>query len=249
MRFVGMLRVKNEARWIGRVIESLLPLCETVYVFDDHSDDGTPFICSGFERVRVFDSPFSGMDESRDKDWLLGKIRADGADIVVAIDGDEILEADGPEKIRKLAAGHGEAWSFRVLYLWNSDHQIRVDGVYSRMCRPSMFRLNASPYGFLKTPFGNGANLHCSSVPQELVGRAIPTPVKLWHLGYRDRADRIRKYEFYRRIDPVSPGEDNYRHIVQGDVPEIPATAKLMHAGPLTLESINTQEKRSYAAR
>jgi glycosyltransferase involved in cell wall biosynthesis len=54
MRFVGMLRVKNEQRWIARVIESILPLCEYVYILDDHSTDGTPEICSSYDQVTVW---------------------------------------------------------------------------------------------------------------------------------------------------------------------------------------------------
>ena len=247
MRFAGMLRVKNEGRWIGRVLDSLLPLCERIWVMDDHSTDDTRAICRSYRQVTLVKSPFEGMDESRDKEFLLALIREDGPDIVVAIDGDEVLEADGPEKIRRVAKA-GNAWSFKVEYLWNSDDQIRTDGVYSRMYRPSMFRLSAARAGFLKTPFGNGANLHCSSVPQSLLHGAITTGVRLWHLGYRDREDRLRKYLFYNTVDPNSKGEDFYRHIVQGDVPEVPAAAKLLHAGPLTLQRIPTQEYQGYAA-
>jgi O-antigen biosynthesis protein len=246
-KFAGMLRVKNEGRWIGRVIESLLPLCERVFVLDDHSIDDTRDICRRYQAVRLFESPFAGLDESRDKDWLLDRVREHGADIVVAIDGDEVLEDAGPEKIRR-AVRAGNAWSFRVLYLWNSDDQVRVDGVYSRMCRPSMFRLAACSRGFLRTPFGNGANLHCSSVPQELLHAAVPTSVTLLHLGYRDRADRLRKYDWYRSIDPDSPGEDNYRHTIQGDVPEVPAEAKLLHAGPLALKPLSALQENAHAA-
>lgn len=235
MTFVAMLRVKNEARWIERVIRSLQPLCERVYVLDDHSEDYTLDICRSIPGVVAFESPFRGLDESRDKTWLVNQIREFPADIVVAIDGDEVLEPGGQEKIRR-AARRGNAWTMQVLYLWNDDRTVRVDGVYSRMCRPSMFRLSACTRGFLRTPFGNGANLHCSSVPQELLHGARPTDIRLLHLGYRDREDRLRKYEFYCRIDPNNPAEDGYRHIVQGDLPEIPAAARLRHAGPLTLQ-------------
>jgi glycosyltransferase involved in cell wall biosynthesis len=233
-----MLRVKNEARWIARVIESLLPICERVYVMDDHSIDGTATIAQQYEGVRCFRSPFEGLNESRDKDYLLNQIRKDGADIVVAIDGDEVLEFSGPAKIQR-AVARGNAWSMKVEYLWDSDSQVRVDGVYSRMYRPSMFRLRACTRGFLKTPFGNGANLHCSSVPQELLHGAIRTDIRLLHLGYRDREDRLRKFAWYNSIDPTNKGEDGYRHIVQGDIPEVPADARLMHAGPLTLQHLS----------
>jgi hypothetical protein len=37
-------------------------------------------------------------------------------------------------------------------------------------------------------------------------------------------------------MDPNNAFEDNYRHCVQGDVPEVPASAVLRHAGPLKLE-------------
>jgi hypothetical protein len=185
--------------------------------------------------VKLFRSGFETLDKSRDKDWLLQQIRNDGADIVVAIDGDEVLEPDGQQKIRS-AVAHGNAWSMRVLYAWDSNDQIRVDGVYSRMFRPSMFRLAACRCGFLKTPFGNGSNLHCSSVPQELLHGAIQTDIRLIHLGYRDREDRLRKFAWYNSIDPKNRAEDGYRHIVQGDLPEIPANARLRHAGPLMLQ-------------
>ena len=236
MNFVGMLRIKNEARWIVRVLNSLLPICGRIYVLDDHSDDGTPDLCAQIPEVILFHSPFSTLDESRDKSWLLDQIKCGGgADVVIVIDGDEVLEPRGPEKIKK-AALQGNAWSMQVLYLWDSDDLVRTDGVYSRMRRPSMFRLNATRLGYLKTPFGNGANLHCSSVPRDLLPRVVQTDIRLLHLGYRDREDRLRKYDWYNRVDPNNKGEDCYRHIVQGDLPEIPASARLRHAGPLTLQ-------------
>ena len=234
-----MLRVRNEARWIARVIESLLPLCERVYVMDDHSTDDTAAICAQFPAVRLFPSPFEGLNEARDKDWLLSLIQqGGGADIVIAIDGDEVLEPGGQDKIRR-AATKGDAWSMQVLYLWDRDDQVRTDGVYSCMFRPSMFRLSAVTRGFKRTPFGDGANLHCSSVPQSLLAKSIRTDIKLLHLGYRDREDRVRKYDYYNRIDPRNKSEDGYRHVVQGDIPEVPASAKLMHAGPLTLQPLS----------
>jgi hypothetical protein len=36
----------------------------------------------------------------------------------------------------------------------------------------------------------------------------------------------------------VNTLEDNYRHTVQGDIPEVPSDATLMHAGPLMLKKL-----------
>jgi glycosyltransferase involved in cell wall biosynthesis len=71
------MRIKNEARWIKRVIESTYPLCERIFVMDDHSTDDTLEICRGLdERVHVYESPFPehDLDESRDKNWLYDKV-------------------------------------------------------------------------------------------------------------------------------------------------------------------------------
>jgi hypothetical protein len=85
----------------------------------------------------------------------------------------------------------------------------------------------------------SGGNFHCCSVPKQLIGSARKCEVELLHLGYMDREDRKRKYEWYNRMDPNNGGEDHYRHMIQGDVPEIPAGEKLLHAGPLQLRELN----------
>jgi hypothetical protein len=59
--------------------------------------------------------------------------------------------------------------------------------------------------------------------------------VRLYHLGYMCPEDRLRKYQWYNTIDPENESEDRYRHMVQGDIPEVPAHLKLKHAGPLRL--------------
>jgi hypothetical protein len=60
----------------------------------------------------------------------------------------------------------------------------------------------------------------------------------LWHLGYNDLEDRVRKYAWYNQMDPNNQPEDCYRHMVQGDITEIPADAVLRHAGPLRLQML-----------
>ncbi len=245
MIFHGMLRVKNEARWIADVIRSIQPLCERVVVLDDHSTDGTADICRALGAT-VYDSPFQGLDESRDKNWLLSKlwegipqvVDPQSPHIAVCIDGDEVLDVGGAHAIRAAVEQGGVAWGLRILYLWDSPRQVRVDGVYANFCRPSLFRLINPAFRFQSTPWGNGANFHCSSIPQEFLGHARPCEARLLHLGYMDRADRLRKYAWYNRIDGGNTAEDCYRHVIQGDMPEVPAGARLKHAGPLELRPL-----------
>lgn len=231
-----MLRIRNESRWIARVIESLLPTTECIFILDDHSTDDTREIVRRYPMVRLYDSPFEGLDEQRDKQWLLRAVRATAPfDLVIHIDGDEILEPGARQKILAAACQRASVWRFQVCYMWDRDDQWRTDGVYGRFVRPSMFRMGSRvDLKFATTHFGG--NLHCSNYPMNIGGQVIDTNIRLLHMGYFDRDLRVSKYRWYNSVDPNNAVEDNYRHIVQGDLPEIPADARLRHAGPLKLQ-------------
>jgi glycosyltransferase involved in cell wall biosynthesis len=229
---VGMMRIKNEARWIETVLAAAFEICDRVYILDDHSTDGTPEICRQFESAVLFPSPFEGLDESRDKNFLISKLSGDWC---LAIDGDEVVQDQKHELAAIAAAGVHECVSLRVLYLWDRPDQVRSDGVYGRFWRPSFFRIRKGD-SFKTTR--NGGNFHCGNVPQQFRGAAT-CGARLLHFGYMVAADRRRKFEWYNQADPNNRLEDQYVHMVQGD-PEGPSpTARLRHAGPLRLEQIN----------
>jgi glycosyltransferase involved in cell wall biosynthesis len=248
MKIVGMMRIKNEQRWIARVLESMLPVCEQIFILDDHSEDETRDICRSYSQVTLFESPFEGLNETRDKNWLIEKVErlAPESTWIVCIDGDEEIAPGSAEQIRWIADRQGATrgtFRFQVLYLWDSEAQYRVDGIYAGFHRPSMFRL--VPGQRFHSAFGGG--FHCGNVPES--AGATRTNVKLLHYGYLHREDRIRKWEFYNTHDPRNrtegyedtfPERRTYPHIVQGDVPEVPANVKLMHAGPLKLQPLES---------
>lgn len=248
MTCVGALRIKNEARWIEEVIRSILPVCERVFVFDDHSTDGTQELVRSIPECVLIESQFEGLDETRDKDFLYGAIlnapqyRPDVngfhyPDWVLMIDGDEVLEERDVRLLHDtMEDPKVEAIRMRIIYLWNDRQHQRVDGVYRNFNRPSAWRVTNPSFRFQSTP--NGGNMHCSSVPQELLGKAVHSEVRLNHLGYMNREDRLRKYGWYNKVDPHNAFEDYYRHMVQGDLPSVPAFAKLRHAGPLEIIEI-----------
>lgn len=235
MRIVGAMRIKNEARWIGEVLTALRPLCSDIFVMDDHSTDETAEICRQHGAL-VFPSPFSDLNEGRDKNWLLEQIGPTRPDWVVMVDGDEILEPGAADKLLPLMrSGLFETIRMRIVYLWDTRDQIRTDGIYGTFRRSSAFRWNDA------ARFRHG--FHCSNVPtQGWRQRMAESEVRLLHLGYLHREDRVRKFAWYNQHDPNNRVEDCYRHMVQGDVPEVPATwrrgRELRHAGPLTLEPL-----------
>lgn len=218
LRFLGALRIKNEAHHIHDVIARILPLCQRVFIFDDHSTDDTIALCQSFgERVTVFRSPFEGLDEVRDKNYLLEKIVAADPEWVLWIDGDEVLEHSGPEKLKAACSSQGiAAFTLKIAYVWNDPHHIRVDGIYGRFTRASLFRLRGQPVDQLHfLASGYGGNFHCGNVPRGLVGITRPINVRLKHFGYMTREQRQAKYAWYNAIDPNNDLEDRYRHIAE----------------------------------
>lgn len=256
-----MLRIKNEGRWIREVIESILPLCDHVFVMDDHSTDDTVAICESFSQVTVFNSPFAGINEARDKNWLYDRITAEcEAKWILCIDGDEVLEKSGPRIIRDTCAGATQnALALQIAFIWDNHNTVRTDRIYRDFWRPSLFRpfydtpgvpdsrTILSELRFMSTPFGrsvgnNKPNLHCSSVPQRFIhGRGL-CPARLKHYGYLHREDRIRKLDFYTSIDWKNAAEDCYRHMCQGDSPrldEMPRIQQKVAEGTLTMADVN----------
>jgi glycosyltransferase involved in cell wall biosynthesis len=214
---LGALRVKNESAHIQEAIAAALQFCEMVYVFDDHSVDDTAALCHTFgERVRVFPSPFQGLNETRDKDYLLRHIISARPEWVLWFDGDEVLERSGPEKLSQLIRANPQvaAFSLQISYLWDDAFSVRVDGIYGRFRRPSLFRLqgqNVARLHFKAT--GRGGNLHCGNIPVGLAGPTIALDVRLKHYGYMTHEQRMAKYHWYRKIDPHNEIEDEYRHV------------------------------------
>lgn len=218
-RFLCAMRVKNEAPHLQEVIGRALELCERALVFDDHSTDETAAICRAFgERVTLLPSPFEGFDEARDKNYLLARIVEHNPEWVLWIDGDEVLERTGPERIRAAAAECPETavFTLRVAYLWNDPNKVRVDGIYGNFSRASLFRLRGQTIPSLQfAPTGFGGNLHCGNVPRGLSGPTKALDVRLKHYGYLSKEVRMKKYKFYSTVDPHNAAEDHYRHLAE----------------------------------
>lgn len=176
-------------------------------------------MCESFgDRVTVFRSPFEGLDEARDKNYLLQKIIEVSPEWVLWIDGDEALELAGPEQLRAAADGAGDisTYALRIAYLWNDPQHVRVDGVWGQFARLSFFRLEGQPAGRLHFPAtGRGGNFHCGNVPQGLVGGWSHLPVWLQQFGYMTPEQRRAKHAWYTGIDPDNPDQDNCRHLAE----------------------------------
>lgn len=213
MAFTGMMCVRDEEKWISRAIQSLTPVCDRVYVLDDHSIDRTVEIASRIPAVTLLHSPFTDRDEARDKTLLLNeivdgesqsvKVGTKSPDWVIYIDGDEELASQDRDKLLSTLTHGVNDYCAQVLYLWDDEQTVRVDSHYLRVFRPTIFRLIQRGMIYQN----HSGKIHSTGVPREIgySSRRVhePEPVRLLHYGYMEKAVREEKFERYMKIDPV----------------------------------------------
>lgn len=214
-----MYRVKNEARWIGESLSRALMVAEEVVLFDDHSTDGTPQIARAFPRVTVVDSPYQGLDETRDKNHLWDLVCAKKPRWVFLLDGDETFTLGAIQELTDIFSNPQERGTFRIriIYLWDRTDQERCDRPYHSFFTSRVWSVHdvPDPASLKYRQSGFGGNFHCGPMPKgiphstarHLVSGAI-------HYGYLYPEDRQRKYEFYRTNDPKNMLEGEYVHII-----------------------------------
>lgn len=220
-----------------------MPLCEHLYFLDDKSTDESAAIAASIPNVTVWPMP-DGLaatnSEAAHKNWMLAHVVAKSNPVwIFHLDSDEILTPESIPLIRANLNTPHKCMSFRVRYLWNDEHTVRVDGVYGQFARQSMFRpVEGAQFT------GNPPGFHCGSTPMSLWNSCCYPGAELLHLGYLHREDRIRKFHWYQEQDKDNWLEDRYLHMVIGDIPELPADAVRKHGGPLKLEPLNAVSNR-----
>lgn len=175
------------------------------------------------------------VSEIRDKNFLWEYCKSKvNFEVMLCLDGDEVLSKDFikdfPTCLMHME-NQVDVMTVPFLYLWDDDHQIRVDGIYGnlqdgspRLRFPRVFtikRISADQLHIMRFSWeGSKGGFHCGSIPREnfrpdgkeFVGAFYARPVI--HYGYRDELDRQRKYVFYNKIDPGNKFEGEYKHVI-----------------------------------
>ncbi len=206
-----VMRVKNEAAYIGQAIESVIPLGGPIIVLDDGSDDATASIVSGFDAVTCLRQDDVSMDEGRDRTLLYREAIKTGAAWYFTLDGDEVL-AD-PTAAHMLRAVEQCPDDVNVLGMWLAVMASEIDQPpkwYGPMQPEGAWRMDrlirlrdADPDHEFTS--GNKYNLHCGVTPtmRELKKQTLNTWIKYY--GYETPERAARKAAFYEAHD-----ENNY---------------------------------------
>jgi hypothetical protein len=139
MKILGVIRVRNSARYIRACIESQ-PFCDKILVFNDYSTDGTIEICREFPQVEIVDSPWpsdpANFAHGRDQQFLAewaGRVWRNSPPQtdkwICSLDADEVFERNARDKIRPhLENPSVVCIEAQALHLWDNENTLRVDG-------------------------------------------------------------------------------------------------------------------------
>jgi glycosyltransferase involved in cell wall biosynthesis len=209
-KLVAMMLTHNEAgRYLERVIENTLLFCDEIAMLDDHSDryEDLVELCEKLEskypnRIHQMPSYNSWEDESLLRKELLYNALQYNPDWLIAIDADELYEADRMnEQLPYLVSQTDADWvGFRFFDMWDDEQHYRDDDNWpaGTSYAPRMFRVKGKYFRWPEK------RRHCGSVPANVIHgtHGINSSVRVKHLGWMKPDDRNRKYLERLQDDP-----------------------------------------------
>ena len=209
-RLLCVMQVYNEQRDLPGCLEHLREHVDGFIVLDDGSTDDTKRIIRREPALlELIENPATHphvWNERENKRRLLEAARRHGAQWVLVCDADERFERLFVNGLRALAKAL-DALGFWMLSvslreLWDGPDRYRVDGPWWAKNDARMLKL---PH---VVAFDRTAQLHGSWVPDVLL-QASRQPRRhamlyyhLYHLKMIHHADRIRRRDFYKSLDP-----------------------------------------------
>ena len=220
-KLVAGYRVKNVGKWFERVLTKMETIADEIVIFNDHSTDNTIEIAKKHPKVTFIhenEFPEGNFNEARDREKLLQLCKSLNPDWIIITDGDEELEAKfdrvAAEKLMNPIKPNTFAYVFRYITHWDSVEMQRTDGIFGQMINTRMFRNLPNQHIISSHPQG----FHCNSIPMIPDECLALSPLRIRHYGYVDLEDRIRKYEWYQKMDKAKDkkmiGAENYDHLV-----------------------------------
>lgn len=201
-RLLALVKFRNEENYLPDLLANLRGQVEGIVALDDGSTDRSLEIMVTDPLVLEVlpPEPWSGFHDGQlhrrliqaawehDPDWLLG------------IDADERVEAEfraRAEPILDWAEMHGHrAMAVAIREVWDDPQLVRVDGLFGRKQRVSLFRAR-------RDHVFDDRRLHGNWGPADDAGRGFPrVDLILYHLRMLREVDRRARRLKYERLDP-----------------------------------------------
>ncbi len=201
-----LMQLRNEEFYLEGCLGHLRDHVDAIVALDDGSTDATPRILAGEARVidRLVNLPDDAhvWRERENKLRLLRRARELDLDWVLCCDADERFERAFLQRLHMIADSFAAAdvvcVSVVLRELWDNAEQYRVDGVWGQKSRARFFRVPK------RIEFELDQDLHGQWYPDHIrkYGRIVPVGHNLYHLKSIHRADRIKRRDLYKRLDP-----------------------------------------------
>lgn len=207
-RIHGLMVTKNEAdRYIDLVLKHAHTIVDSLFVYDDQSEDDTRQIAVNYGArcvVRADSDPSFTDNEGEFREaawfWFEKNMQPEVGDWVLAFDADEFLVTDDPwtsprsEMQRNIAkAGDNNSVIIPFKEMWDDRFPMhRIDGFWDTIEHPRLFAYRPdAEWGH--TRLGGGS---WPSYVQRATG-VRDTRLRMLHYGYARQADRESKYQRY----------------------------------------------------
>jgi hypothetical protein len=191
-RILALIAFRDEERFLPGFFDNVAPHVDGIVALDDQSLDSSAAIAvpagaHGDNEDAILRRMLIQAAWRHDADWLLG------------IDADERLE-DGFRDRAEREIDRAEAAGFDAMWipfkeLWEPE-RVRVDGLWGEKRKACLFR-SSRTHGFDTKRM----HTHWASLP-EPPGSWPVADLRLYHLRMIEPADRVARYERYRRLDP-----------------------------------------------
>jgi|GEM_PF-6360121 len=198
-RLVAYLIVRNEEANMPRALDALSRYADSVIVLDNGSTDATVDICKSYPVVELVEYHPEPWHEGNLRNRALTLCRSVGAEWILSLDADEVLEEIIVEEINSLLMPLDpwiDTYAFYLLNFWEGEEYFRVDERWKPTLRIRLFRDRPHYFcGNAPTHVGpNPVNLHWK--------RVRISSIRLRHWGYCDVDKARAKYDFYTSKNP-----------------------------------------------
>lgn len=207
LRLICVMQLRNEAQYLPGCLEHLRGHVDGIVALDDGSTDGTAEILRREPMVLELLANPAGDDhvwhENDNKRRLLECARRHGAGWILACDADERYETLFLDNLHAIVDSLPDSQlsclSLSCKELWDSPDSYRVDGVWGRKSRARLLRLPQ------QISFDLSMELHGAWHPDEVQrhGLMFHSHYRLYHLRMIRPEDRVKRRDFYTRLDPT----------------------------------------------
>lgn len=200
--------VTHNEKYIYDCLNSLKQFCDLIIIVDDGSESGYRLCLRDYAlnnpKVSYFEIPKTDREYER-RSFLWEKIseHSKEKDFITILDADETIDYQDIPKLKSYLENPDIECLEIILYnMWSKD-EYRVDGYWNPRygVKKRIFRYQKQR-PFQPFPFYKELK-ECGEVPAYVFSLpAVRTDIKLLHLGYILPEDRIKKYNFHKKIDP-----------------------------------------------